>query len=171
MKIKDFQEINKVKGDDLDSKVRIVSILTGKSEDEVESMPINEFLKLSKEVLTKEVSDKYQPFIKVGARKFDAIFTMKELNAGDFIDLTHYTKDQETIINNLHKILAVFYKPRKGLFKKKLMDRDEVAELFLNELEIDVALGYSVFFLKVWKGYIKSIKPYLEKRIKKEMSL
>jgi len=167
MSIKDFQETYQLSDGTLESKIKAVAFITGMTIEEVENLPIEQFKKLGKGLEFPELKDDgYKPVLRLKGLKLISASTIKELTAGEFVDLTHYTKDQESIIENLHKILAIFYKPKYGWFNKKKYTRAEVSDKILNEVDIKDAYGYSVFFLKSWNRFIKIIKPFLIAKLK-----
>jgi hypothetical protein len=110
---------------------------------------------------------------KVKGIRFDAILNVKKLSTAEFIEVSAFTKDEKSVINNLHKILAVFYKPSSKWFglKKVTMPRSEVAELFLHNMDIKIAYPLAVFFLKSWNNFTPLMHTYLEKKMKQVIAM
>lgn len=93
--------------------------------------------------------------------RFDPIKPIKK--AGDFIDLSHLTKDKDETIYNLHKVMAVLCKP------KGEQSFEERSEIFLHKMTMDKCYPLSVFFLNVSIKSAPIIEVYLEKQVQKGM--
>lgn len=175
MTIEQFQKIFELSPDmdSLDYKIKAISVITGKDIDEVEDLSIEDFKALAETIKPPDVSnlsDKLIYITKVKGIKFRAVMNIKaECSTAEFIEVSAFTKDEKTIIKNLHKLLAVFYRPQSKWFglKKVTMKRSEVAELFLKNMDIAVAYPLAVFFLRSLKNFTPVILSYLEKEMKK----
>jgi len=171
MKIGQFQKIFELKDDkdSLDYKIKAVSILTGKSQEEIEDLPIDDFKALANSIVSLDkISDKLHFTTKVYGIKFEAMLTAKQATTAEAIELSSFTKDEQTIIKNLHKLMAIFYKPKSKWFglKKVNMSRSECAELFKEHMDIEIAYPLAVFFLKSLENFSPIIQGYLEKKMK-----
>lgn len=178
MTIEQFQKIFELKpdGESIDYKIKAVSILTGKSVEEIEELSIEDFKVLANSIKTPDVSalsDKLIFVTKVKGIKFEAVLNIKsECNGAEFIEATTFTRDEKKTIKNLHKLLAIFYKPKSKWFglKKVSMKRPEVAELFLKNMDIATAYPLAVFFLKSWENFTPIIQISLEKKMKEAIA-
>lgn len=100
---------------------------------------------------------------------------MSTLNFGGWVDLEFLTT--EGVEKNIHKIMALMYRPivkrtKKG-FEVEEYDHDsmlERAELF-KELPIDYFWGVSNFFFNLVKAYTENTKASLEYQRTKEKAL
>jgi len=78
---------------------------------------------------------------------------MSKLSAGQYIDLTTFTKKPEEIIPNTAKIMAVLCLPCNWLGRRKKYNGEEMlyrTELFM-ELPITMVYPVTVFFARAWK--------------------
>jgi len=101
----------------------------------------------------------------------------KEITYGEFVDLdTLLTKKPEEIMNYLHIIAAIMYRPivsekSKHNFKIEKYDvvtMQERAELFKKKLDIKFVLGGQFFFINFAKIYSSYTRQSLKARIQKE---
>ena len=87
----------------------------------------------------------------------------KKMSFGEFADLdTLMTKKPEEVLDYLHIITAIMYRPiveetSKHKFKIEQYNQEsleERAELFRNKLDVEVALGGQFFFTQFAKNYL-----------------
>jgi len=173
--------------DELDNHLRVLSILTGIDDTEFLSIPLNELNKVLmniKFIYTKPNKLKIKHKVKLGGQRYHVNYMPNQLDAGEYIDLTNYTKEEAKIIENMPKILAVFLKPvnilggmTKGRYKKnsqgrmsQTMESREQTAALAKDLTMDVIFPMSDFFLKTWESSIEVTKAYFmrEKRIAME---
>ena len=95
--------------------------------------------------------------------EYGFIPSWKNMSFGEFVDLdTLMTKKPEEVINNLHIICAIMYRPiveieSKHKFKIEEYDASKLisrAELFQKELDVKYVLGGNFFFSKFVKKYL-----------------
>lgn len=111
----------------------------------------------------------YDKFVLNGI-EYGFIPSWKKMSFAEFVDLdTLLTKKENEIINNLHIICAIMYRP----ITKKRKEHDfeieeydsktveERAQLFLNELDVKYVLGGNFFFSVFAKQSLESSQPYL----------
>lgn len=175
MVIDKFQKIFELSPDEnsLDYKIKAISILTGRTVDEVESLSIDEFKALANKIKIPDLSNKLVFTSKINGIRFDAILNMKEISTAEFLEVSTFTKDEKSIIKNLHKLMAIFYKPQSkwiGL-KKVSMKRSEVAEMFREHMDIAIAYPLAVFFLESWKKSTPIILTSLEKKMRETVKM
>ena len=178
MTIEQFQKVFELTpdGESIDYKIKAISIITGKTTEEIEELSIDEFKTLANSIKIpniNELSDRLIFVTKVSGIKFEAVINIKSISTAEFIEVSAFTKDEKTIIKNLHKLLAIFYKPKSKWFglKKVNMKRSEVAELFLKQMDITVAYPLSVFFLESWKNFTIAIRQSLEKKMQETIAM
>lgn len=152
----------------LDRHAMVISALLQKPLDVVYDLPINEF----KEMVSKtqflyenNMPEKIPMHIEIDGivYHFDPIRPIKK--AGEFIDISHLTKDKDLTIYNLHKVMAVLCKP------KQEQDYNERCEIFLHKMTMDNCYPLSVFFLNVSLKSAPIIKDYLEKQVLKNKKI
>lgn len=115
----------------------------------------------------------------IEAVKIDKIYKLdKELynmRFDMFIDLEEMTKDKDSVINNLHLIMAILYRPtiKKKWWKRKLViepyDSESVkerAEFFKNNLMMDKVMGALFFFINLKMKYIQDTEDFLTQEMK-----
>jgi hypothetical protein len=171
----------------------ILSVLHDKPKEYFESsIPVTELTKHIKDmqfIYTKETTTGFPTRVKVGLKRYKIEHNVSELTSGQYIDLSTYCKDPETINKNYHKIIAVLVSPM-GLFgdkfKRKIKkaktqaelemvhlkiwkERQELSEVLLDELTMDKVFQITNYFFLLYQNLIKSIPSYLEK--KKRMAL
>lgn len=174
MKIGQFQKAYglNLSDDDIDGRIKFLSVMTGKDIEEIEALSLDDFKKLAATVKVPKldaISDKLRFDVKVKGITFNSVLNIKNISTAEFLELSHFTKDEKTIISNLHKIIAIFYKPKHKWFglKKVNMSRPEAAEFFMQYMDVQVAYGISVFFLKSWKKSMPLILNCLTKDMKR----
>ena len=94
----------------LDKLTKVISIVTGKTEDEVDSMPMNA-LKDYEDIFTMPKEGKPLGNIKVNGRMYRLVWDVQKLPAARYIE--GKTFSQEGIIPNLHSIMASCVMPQK----------------------------------------------------------
>ena len=109
---------------------------------------------------------------KVKGRRFKCIWQTQKLTAAQYIDATSFCKDEASIINNIHNILAAICIEKTWYGKVKKYDgvnHKEVADLFLNHMKIEVAYPIMLFFCRYYKELADNILIYLEAEANKAM--
>lgn len=173
--IKQFIEVSLLTekgGDDIDIKIKLLCAFTGKPEDFFLALDYKKFNQLCSRLnflneLT--MSEKLIYNFKIDGIKFMVNPNVSELSTAEYIDLVSFISTKESIQSNLHKILAIFIKPKHKWFglKKVYMPRGKIAELLLNKMSITTAYPLCVFFCELLNNSTKITKDYLEKEMKK----
>jgi hypothetical protein len=88
-------------------------------------------------------SDKWVKSFELSGITYKVMQTPNKWNVGQYVSMSNLTKDQSTILDNLHTILAVM------CVGKDKMDVQDRAEHFQNNLSIEVAYPIALFFLGV----------------------
>lgn len=94
---------------------------------------------------------------------------LEDATMGEIADLAEYSKDKW---NNIHKILAVLYRPRVQKVGKlyRIESYNGVgkrAELFLEKFPAKAALGADAFFLTISLELLRNFQAYLDTEKKK----
>ena len=167
--------ITNIESDPVQRKLKMLSIITGQSVDELESLPIAELIKRLKAITEVESlgkNAKVKMKFKVKGRRFECIWKSQELRADQYIDATFYTKGD--IEQNIHNILAAICVERTWYGKKLPYSGDkhkEISELFLNEMKISTAYPIMLFFSKYLRELERNTAIYLEKEMEKVADL
>jgi len=160
----------------LDRAIETLSILEGKSRQEIEDRPYAELLQKSKDVsILFSVAPnlgKPSPYLRIGGQLYKVCLNPRKLTTGQFTDVQGFLKRGR--VENLHKVIASIVRPVNGFFRKEGKYDAENHEVIAEEL-LDVnimkILAISGFFLRLWNSSIKALVPYLEKQIRERTNL
>lgn len=167
--------IAELESDPLNRNIKLLAELTGKSFDEIESMPIDKLtiaLKSFSEIESLNPDAKIKMEFKIKGRRFKCIWQTQKLTAAQYIDATSFCKEEASIINNIHNILAAICVEKTWYGKVKKYDginHKEVSDLFYNNMKIEVAYPIMLFFCKYYKELADNILIYLEAEAEKAM--
>jgi len=189
LSINQFQMISEI--EELKDKLKFIkflNVLSGIDEKTIGMLDIVDVKQITNELNYFEINKEDHDLIEAVEidkviYKFDKdLFNMR---FDMFIDLEEFTKEKEDIINNLHLIMAILYRPIEKhrrfdkFFNKKLIikeynsdDVKERAELFKEKLMMDKVIGALFFFIKLKTKYITDMTDYLTEetnKLKKEM--
>ena len=130
--------------------ITLISLITGKSESEIEAMKIDEFNTLRNELyslLSTEVAANYNKVFKVAGRGYKVAITATEISATDLMDISLLKITPENLHLKLAEFMAVVAKPYGIIskFQRKLTYQEKV-EVFKKHMTADVAMGVTLFF-------------------------
>jgi hypothetical protein len=182
----DISEVSLIDMDETDRAVKILSILSGWSEDDVLDLDIRKIAEYTRRV--KFIYTPYKPsgvptYVRIGAKRFYVNNDLSKLKGAEYIDFVSFCKDKDLIASKLPQILAIFLKPvnwlgykkkscyykgRDGEYIQTVQSRIETAKM-LDKIPCTIAIDLSGFFLKNWVSSIKAIKGYLSQEHKKTM--
>ena len=159
--------ISKTELPDFSKEIELVCYLYNLDGAEVLNYPLEKFKALSSQL--DFLQDVYEGDMKtsfiINDVKYVVNWEMQKRTAGQFIDLSELTKDQDLINDNLHKILAVICIEEGSKYDGNINER---AEVFKNHLTMDIVYPIAGFFLTVLKASLPTIQDYLEKDITKQ---
>jgi hypothetical protein len=168
-----YQQIDIILRSDLlplDKELHIYSILFGRPVEWFEELPLSELVKYRQrtEFLKELPKDILTARVKVAQRRYQLTLNIESLTGGDFIDLTTYTKNKDEIIENMHKLLAIFMKPVKpwyyfGKMNVPLKEREADAK----RMVMSDAYPLTLFFCKVLNNLPTAMQDYLKKELDK----
>ena len=146
--------------------VELVQYLFNYTKDEVLSMPLEKFKVHTKQLdfLTKAYEGNMTETFTLNEVEYIVCWEVQKRTAGQFIDLSELTKEQELINDNLHKILAVICIPKGSKYNGDILERAEV----FKSLTMDIVFPISSFFFQVLKSSLPVIQDYLMKDIQKK---
>ena len=155
------------KSEDVDT--LIASIVTGKTEAQIDSLPLSEVRELFKKIQFVREPLNPQPlnFIYVNGRRYKCIYDVRNIKSARYIETKHFGKD---VPSNLHLIAACMVQPQKKTWlgwkdvKYDASKHNEYAQDML-EAPITAVYGSVVFFYLVFKNWIKISKDYLKQEM------
>jgi hypothetical protein len=162
--------------DPIQRKVKMLAEISGKSVDEVESMPIEKMISQLKQLEQIEnISSvgKVKMKFKVDGKRFECIWKPQELTTAQYVDVTHFCKDQDAIVSNIHNILAAICVEVKWFKRTKYdgVNHKDISNLFLNKMKISQAYPIMVFFCKFYQELSNNILICLEKEVQEVKEL
>ena len=153
--------------DDIDKSIRIFSLLSGLSIDDVESMTLSAWSEQQEKI--KWVMNLPEAGIpksfKLGGYLWKPVLDIRQITAGDYITSVELTKNPENIIINIPQLAALYLTPHKGLFKRKADLSYEQRVNILKEASVAQIYPLTLFFCKVLIGLMESIPDYLIDRM------
>lgn len=180
--ISKFQQLYEISSQDineLDKATRLAMCLTGKTEDQVDSMSPVRFNALCRSITNlfdfEAMSiDRGKPvdYIKANGRTYRIIYDVsrKPFNAGKYVEVATFSKD---VVGNLHKIMASIVQPMGWSWRKFGMvpvDREH-QDIADDMLDADFKACYHamVFFYAVFNDSMRVLRHYLEKEMTREI--
>ncbi len=166
-----------MQSDPIDKNVRLLAEVSGKSVDEIESLPITELkAKLKHLANIEDLGEvgKVRMKFKVKGKSFKVIWKTQDLTSGQYIDVSHFTKEPEQIIYNIHNILAAICVPMKyGLIQQKYdgTKHKDIADLLYNHMTIAQAYPIMLFFCRYYEELDKAILTYLVEESQKTLKV
>lgn len=128
----EIQDImNSLNYNELEKKIKVLAVLAGVKDDEFDSYLMTEIHEMFKnlEFLQYEPTADVRDYYVIGGKRYKLIKNVNELTAGQFIDLSNYTKDKSMIADNMHLIIATLLLPapftpaQKLDWKKRLLNK------------------------------------------------
>lgn len=156
--------------DEIDKTVKLVSIVTGMTENQVLSLSIADFNKEKQKLnfLSEDIQGKPVNFINVNGRRYECIYDVRNIPAARYIESKVFGND---LVNNIHKIAATMVLPmKKTIFgwkraKYNAANHEQYAQDMLEARFVDVYHS-AVFFLSVYLNWIKVSQGYLMEELK-----
>lgn len=152
--------------DDNEKNIRILSILSDVNVNEIKKINIEGIKKLIDKIqfVFKMEFPKEKHKFKHNGYRWVVNYDITKISAGDFISLSKLTETEDSIINNLPQIVAVFIQPfQYRWFKIDPIEMDYTAKV--NNLKtVDVGTIYpiAVFFCSIIASLLVDIEDYLE---------
>lgn len=162
-----FIELTKAKEnceDEIDMTVELLSIMSGVGRNEIAKISLTDITKLSNalQFLHTPLPDKIEQRVKVNGVDYYADLRIDKMVADQYMVLKEYQKGGNSI-EELHKILSVFYIPVTKKFGE--VDINAIADDFYKGFPVAIAYPAAVFFLKVYKSWMSYIADCLEKHL------
>lgn len=169
-----YQQINELYANskdltDLDISVKVASILTNQTENQIDSLPVKELGPLLESIafINEDIKPEAVKVITINGRRYKCVYDVRNIPASRYIESKHFSSD---VMGNLHKIMACMVIPQKrGWFgwKDDKYDASKHSEYAQDILEAPIVnvLGSVVFFYQVYRLWIKNSKDYLVKQM------
>lgn len=156
---------------ELDKEVKLLCIITGMTEQQIDSLSIEDLKELRKELafLDEPIEGKPVDFIVINGRRYRMNYDIKNMPAARYIESKVFSKDT---VANLHKIAASMIIPQKKLWFGKWVD-DKYDASKHEEYASDMAeanfihVYHSlVFFYQVYRNWIEVSRDYMIQEMK-----
>jgi hypothetical protein len=151
---------------ELDKEVKLLCIITGMTEQQIDSLSIEDLKELRKELtfLDEPIEGKPVDFIVINGRRYRMNYDIKNMPAARYIESKVFSKDT---VANLHKIAASMVIPQKKQWFGKWVD-DKYDASKHEEYSADMAeanfihIYHSlVFFYQVYRNWIEVSRDYM----------
>jgi hypothetical protein len=150
---------------DLDISVKVASILTNQTENQIDSLSVNQLGPLLDSIsfINTDIKPEAVKVININGRRYKCIYDVRNIPASRYIESKHFSSD---VLGNLHKIMACLVIPQKKVFLGWVDDKydagkhSDYAQDML-EAPIQSVLGSVVFFYQVYRLWIKNSKDYM----------
>ena len=151
--------------DPTDQNMRLIAILNGWTENQVDSLSVEDYAKEKAKIgfLSDEIQGKPVKVIKVNGKRYKCIYDVRKLPSGRYIESKVFSQD---LVGNLHKLAASMVIPmKKTLFGWKLDTYDaskheEYSNDMLEAKFVDVYHSI-VFFYQVYRNWMEVTKDFL----------
>ncbi len=157
--------------DPTDQNMRLIAILNGWTDNQVDSLSVQEYTKEKAKIafLNDPIEGKPVKVIKVNGRRYKCIYDVRKLPSGRYIESKVFSQD---LIGNLHKIAASMVIPMKRtifgwkLDKYDASKHEQYADDMLEAKFVDVYHSI-VFFYQVYRNWMEVTKDYLIQQMMK----
>jgi len=166
-----FQQLQKLTEPTLDNQIKTLSILSGRTTDEIEDLPIVEMERqLTRLAFMSELpTAKNLTAFHSGNYVYRFAANQHQLTAGQFITVQDLFAGGNWI-DNLHKIMAALCVPYRIMLPKRMelkaVDFESTAELFQKKMPISLAYAYTLFFSTCLPELLEAIQVFLEAEAK-----
>lgn len=172
--IKQFLKLKTIadfEADPLNRQLMMLSEISGQSMEELEQLPISELKDRLKEFANIEViqhNERISMKFKVKGTRFECIWKTQELRAKQYLDATHFAK--EDILQNIHNILAAICVKKTWYGRRIPYDgskHEETAKLLYNHMKISQAYPILLFFCRYSEALENNTGTFLMGEIQK----
>lgn len=154
---------------DVDRKVAVIAVLTGKTEDEVLRLPLEVFTRYSAATrfLEAECPENLIPAVArsypVGGFVLVPVADMRKVTAAQYIDFQTFAEDRD---HRAVEMLSCFLIPR-GCDYNDGYDVLDVHRAIREEMSVATVLSLLAFFFKSWVESIKAIRTSLKREARR----
>jgi hypothetical protein len=151
---------------ELDKEVKLLCIVTGLTEYQIDSLAIEDLKELRKELvfLDEPIEGKPVDFIVINGRRYRMNYDIKNMPAARYIESKVFSKDT---LANLHKIAASMVIPQKKTWFGKWVDdkydasKHEDYAADMQEANFIHVYHSLVFFYQVYRNWIEVSRDYM----------
>jgi len=155
--------------DATDQNMRLIAILNGWTENQVDSLSVEEYANEKAKIgfLSEPIEGKPVKYIKVNSKRYKCVYDVRKLPSGRYIESKVFSVE---LVTNLHKLAASMVIPmRKTIFgwredKYDASRHEEYATDLLEARFVDVYHSI-VFFYQVYRNWMEITKDYLIQKI------
>ena len=156
--------------DELDIAYKITGVCMDLTENQLDSLPVDELKPLLEQVkfVHTEIKPVAAKYINVNGRRYRCVYDIRKMPSARYIETKHFDQDR---ISNLHKLAAGMVIPQKKNWLGRWVDdkydaskHSDYADDMLAAPVVNV-LGSTVFFYQVYRNWIRSSKDYLIKEL------
>ena len=156
---------------ELDKEVKLLCIITGMTEQQIDSLSIEDLKELRKELtfLDEPIEGKPVDFIVINGRRYRMNYDIKNMPAARYIESKVFSKDT---LANLHKIAASMVIPQKKQWFGKWVDdkydasKHEEYSSDMQEANFIHIYHSLVFFYQVYRNWIEVSRDYMIQEMK-----
>ncbi len=157
---------------ELDKEVKLLSVITGLTEYQIDSLTIEDLKELRKDLafLDEPIEGKPVDFIVINGRRYRMNYDIKNMPAARYIESKVFSKDT---LANLHKIAASMVIPQKKTWFGKWVDdkydasKHEQYSQDMQEANFIHIYHSLVFFYQVYRNWIEVSRDYMITEMKK----
>jgi hypothetical protein len=151
---------------ELDKEVKLLSVITGLTEYQIDSLTIEDLKELRKDLafLDEPIEGKPVDFIVINGRRYRMNYDIKNMPAARYIESKVFSKDT---LANLHKIAASMVIPQKKTWFGKWVDdkydasKHEQYAQDMQEANFIHIYHSLVFFYQVYRNWIEVSRDYM----------
>lgn len=155
--------------DATDQNMRLIAILNGWTENQVDSLSVEEYANEKAKIgfLSEPIEGKPVKYIKVNGKRYKCVYDVRKLPSGRYIESKVFSVE---LVTNLHKLAASMVIPmRKTIFgwredKYDASRHEEYSNDMLEARFVDVYHSI-VFFYQVYRNWMEITKDYLIQKI------
>jgi len=155
--------------DATDQNMRLIAILNGWTENQVDSLSVEEYANEKAKIgfLSEPIEGKPVKYIKVNGKRYKCVYDVRKLPSGRYIESKVFSVE---LVTNLHKLAASMVIPmRKTIFgwredKYDASKHEEYSNDMLEARFVDVYHSI-VFFYQVYRNWMEITKGYLIQKI------
>jgi len=155
---------------DFERMLHLIAAVSDKDISEIKTLDIKSINAITKAIdfiFHPELIEKRIPQYFIHHKEYYKVITdVRKLSAGEYIDLSTYTKDGSDV--NLHKVMALFCYPCNWLGRRK--KKPENFDEQLLDLPITVCYPVAVFFYHSFNNSLEAIQDYLMNQMEKQIT-
>lgn len=170
--VKDFIKVHRIASspDYTNVSDKLLDIAAELSDMPLTSLPMEAVHRLQFILTPDKMGGKLARYLYLKGHLFKPATKPNKWTAGQYIDISEYTKDPDKIINNMHYLFAALCVECHwwGAPKKKQMPFEQKADLILN-MPVSLIYPYTLFFCNNLTNLTNATQTFLEKQITNHM--